>query len=270
MYSDKIFPPCSTTCLLFQTKVNDYLQNWRFMKGNHSWGGFPWPPNEFFIVLKPLLSVWLCWLDREDVLWLLKGSVLWMNYGWVLYAHALHCSLWHVLWVSSLVSSWFQSNRPFWFENLKESAVSRNAHIICRQIRQSFGRKLNSWKPSSMSKEMCRKKDKFRTVFRIFKFPNVDKNNKNKNTRGIICFSCIKQFNALYYVHISNLQNMHNVKISEIYLPLILCHSPYYIQSKTIFNQFLNRIRTANISQQRPTKQFTQYIDIIKLKKEKQ
>lgn len=59
---------------------------------------------------------------------------------------------------------------------------------------------------------------------------------------------------------------MHNVKISETYLPLILCHSPYYIQSKTIFNQFLNRIRTANISQQRPTKQFTQYIDIIKLK----
>lgn len=119
------FPPCSTTCLLFQTKVSDYLQNWRFMKGNHSWGGFPWTPNEFFIVPKPLLSVWLCWLDREDVLGQLKGSFLWMNYGWVLYAHALHCSLWHVLWVSCLVSSWFQSNRPFWVENFKR--------ICCKQ-----------------------------------------------------------------------------------------------------------------------------------------
>lgn len=59
---------------------------------------------------------------------------------------------------------------------------------------------------------------------------------------------------------------MHNVKISAIYLSLILCHSPYYVQSKTISKQFLNRIRTANMSQQRPPKQFTRYINIIKYK----
>lgn len=70
-------------------------------------------------------------------------------------------------------------------------------------------------------------------------------------------------------MYIYQIYKMHNVKISAIYRSLILCHSPLYVQSKTISKQFLNRIRTANISQQRPLKQFTQYINIIKYKKKK-
>lgn len=68
-------------------------------------------------------------------------------------------------------------------------------------------------------------------------------------------------------MYIYQIYKMHNVKISAIYLSLILCRSPSYVQSKTFSKQFLNRIRTANMSQQRPPKQFTQYVNIIKYKK---